>query len=795
MTIGLSKYRRRFRKLLLLNLVEHKVPKRDQEWFAQCKLNHTSAFPYLPYDIVRGLVSVLLYQLFMPGYFVLLVGVIAGLIAARQAIIQSWVRSDKHSTIKAYNALRDLVVVRAVAWGVIFCIGLLNAPVDLFLGLIAGGLVIMMIDAFCMIAMPKRALLAAIVQGIGLAVPLIMLGTTSSMIGLAALVSLLIFTHWGVFNLNYMFATRRLRTRKLSTANDTIQLLLNQYDEDGSDWLFECDEQGKILRPSYRFCKAANRKANYLDGLRLSLLFKDSPEREELRAIGDREEAFRDLVIPLEVDGEDRWWSISARPVYDPDGGLECWRGFIGDVTRTRQAEDKVAYMAHYDVLTNLPNRSLFNSSMRRAFNRRKDDQVSAVLYIDLDHFKAVNDSYGHAIGDKVLAEAARRIEGAIDSTTMVARLGADEFAVLLDHIDNRNDALLVAQDIVTAMDEPITVDGQELPLGASVGVAFAPDNGLSGEEVLKAADLALYDAKSRGRRGTSLFDPTMQLEAHERRTMELDLRAALGNGELEVHYQPLLQAETTEIVGYEALLRWNHPEKGSISPAVFIPIAEETGQIVSIGAWVLREALREAANWPVELSVSVNLSPAQMRDEGLLNTIVGALASSGVSSDRLELEITETLLMQDNEDTIALLHRIRDLGVRIALDDFGTGYSSLNYLRSFPFDKIKIDRCFVADIADKEDSDAIVQAVIDLASKLKMRTTAEGVENAEQLSRLQESGCDLVQGFLFSKAKPAAQLGYSLGSQSNVKVTKLSERQAKPASDTVGATKDRKAS
>lgn len=780
---------------MLLDLVEHKVPKRDQEWFARCKLDHTTAFPYLHYDIVRGLVSVLLYQMFMPGYFVLLVGLVAGLIATRQAIIHSWARSNKHSATQTYHALRDLVLLRALAWGVIYCAALINAPVELFLGLIAGGLVIMMIDAFCMIAMPKRALLACIAQGTGLAVPLIMVGTTSSFIGLAALVSLVIFTHWGVFNLNYMFATRRLRTRNLSTANETIQLLLNQYDEDGSDWLFECDEQGKILRPSERFCSAAKRKADHLDGLRLSLLFKDSPEREELRAIGIREEAFRGLVVPLEVGGEERWWSISARPVYDLDGELECWRGFIGDVTRTRQAEDKVAYMAHYDVLTNLPNRSLFNSSMRRAFSRRKDDQVSAVLYIDLDHFKAVNDSYGHAVGDRVLAEAARRIEGAIDSTTMVARLGGDEFAVLLDHIDIRNDALMVAQDIVTAMDEPITIDGEKLPLGASVGVAFAPDNGLSGEEVLKAADLALYDAKSRGRRGASLFDPTMQLEAQERRTMELDLRAALTNGELEVHYQPLLQAETTEIVGYEALLRWNHPEKGLISPAVFIPIAEETGQIVTIGTWVLREALSEAANWPDDLSVSVNLSPAQMRDESLLNTIVGALASSGVSPSRLELEITETLLMQDNEDTIVLLHRIRDLGVQIALDDFGTGYSSLNYLRSFPFDKIKIDRCFVADIADKEDSVAIIQAVIDLASKLKMRTTAEGVENAEQLSRLQENGCDLVQGFFFSKARPAAELGYSRGKRSGTGIAKLSGRKANGPARHSEAAKDRKAS
>ena len=335
--------------------------------------------------------------------------------------------------------------------------------------------------------------------------------------------------------------------------------------------------------------------------------------------------------------------------------------------------------MAHYDVLTNLPNRSLFNTTLRRAFDRQDHDQILGILYVDLDHFKAINDTHGHAIGDTVLAEAGRRIEQAVGNSNMVARLGGDEFAVLLDRLADRQEALGIAQAIVSAMDDPIGIEGQvqPLPIGASVGVAFAPDNGLTGEDVLKAADLALYDAKSRGRSGASVFDPGMQQEVQDRRALELDLRAALSRGELEVQYQPLKDAATTETVGYEALLRWHHPERGDVSPAVFIPIAEETGQIMAIGSWVLREALNEAANWPEHLTVSVNLSPAQMRDEGLLNTIVGALAASGVAPQRLELEITESLLMQDNDDNFELLHRIRDIGVQIALDDFGTGYSS----------------------------------------------------------------------------------------------------------------------
>ena len=769
----------KIRSLLLLDLIEHKVPARDADWWAQCKLNHTAAFPYLRYDIARTVLCVVVLQLFLPFVFAAAVGVMGAAIILRQWHIERMIAAQTRSSFEIYRALRHLVVIRAMSWSIPMALATTFAPDPMVLPLVAAGVIIMVVDSMCMIAMPKRALLAAIIQSLAIIVPLAIRGGGPNLITLGTVAFGPLFLHWALFNLHYMFATRRLRTRTLSEANETIQLLLNQYDEDGSDWLFECDAGGRILRPNRRFCAAAKCKPEHLDGLRLSLLFDDSPQREELREIGDREATFRNLVLPLQIEGEQRWWSISARPVYHADGELDCWRGFIADVTRTRQAEEKVTYMAHYDVLTNLPNRSLFATTLKRCFARREAGDVSAVLYIDLDHFKAINDTYGHETGDRVLAEASRRIEASVETRAMVARLGGDEFAVLFDRLDDRTQALKAAEAIVTAMDQPIVIEGQVMPIGASVGVAFAPDNGLEGEDVLRAADLALYDAKSRGRRGASVFDPAMQTEVQDRRSMELDLRAALARRELELHYQPLMELETGEVAGYEALLRWNHPTRGQVSPTVFIEIAEETGQIVDIGAWVIREALQECANWPEHLSVSVNLSPAQMRSGGVLGTVVSALAASGVAPHRLELEITENLLMKDSEENIALLHKIRALGVQVALDDFGTGYSSLNYLRSFPFDKIKIDRCFVSDIASREDSDAIVEAVVSLAGKLNMRTTAEGVENPEQLERLRQTGCTQVQGFLFSKAVPASKLGHARAHVTDAEATPIARPRA----------------
>ena len=568
---------------------------------------------------------------------------------------------------------------------------------------------------------------------------------------------LIFFTAHCMFSFN-SFAVRLLRARQLSHAADTVQLLLNDYEEHGADWLWETGPQGRIVSPSARFAEVSAHPPAKLEFVRLIDLFDPGHERAILEQLLHKGQAFRDVVARLSRDGEEHWWSLSGRPIVDETGGLTGMRGVATDVSAAKRAEAKVAYMAHYDGLTDLPNRRLFNETLGRALARRSDDGI-AILYLDIDHFKTINDTLGHVIGDEVLKVTAQRIESCLGHRDMVARLGGDEFAVLLANASGEADIRLVADAIVAAMSESMFIDRQEVLAGVSIGIAQAPDHGDSAEALIKNADLALYHAKQTGRGRAAVFEIDMHEAMQARRLIEMDLRAALGRDQLELHYQPLVNLESGETTSYEALLRWNHPEQGLIMPASFIPIAEETGHIVQLGEWVIRTALLEAARWPQHLSVSVNLSPVQMRSTNLVPTIVNALAASGVAAQRLEFEITETVLMHDTQANLAVLHQLRALGVRIALDDFGTGYSSLNYLRSFPFDKIKIDRCFVDEVDSCHDSRAIVRAVTGLAANLGMVTTAEGVEREDQLDELRREGCTEVQGYLLSRPMPVDQI------------------------------------
>ncbi len=547
------------------------------------------------------------------------------------------------------------------------------------------------------------------------------------------------------------FAMRLLRAKEVERAGDTVRLLLNDFEEHGADWLWEVDSTGRIVNPSARFAEVAGCEVGELAGAPLVSLFEQGHDREILESLIGRGQSFHDMVVRVARESEELWWSLSGRVVRDGDDAVTGMRGVATDVSAAKRAEAQVAYMAHYDVLTDLPNRRFFNETLGRSLARRKDGQVS-VVYLDLDHFKVVNDTLGHAIGDEVLKIAAQRIEAQLGAHDMVARLGGDEFAILLCDFSTPAEAVALGERIVAAMGAPIILHGQEIAIGVSVGIACAPDHGGSAGDLVQNADLALYRAKALGRGQVALFEIGMHEAMKAKRMIEMDLRAALGRDQFELHYQPLVNLESGEVTGYEALLRWHHPEQGMIMPAAFIPIAEETGLIVQIGEWVLRSALMEVARWPRHLSVSVNVSPAQMRSANLVPTIVNAIAASGVSADRLELEITESVLMHDTQANLAILHQLRSLGVRIALDDFGTGYSSLNYLRSFPFDKIKIDRCFVDEVDSSDDSRAIVRAVTGLASNLGMVTTAEGVERFDQLEELRREGCTEVQGYLLSR-------------------------------------------
>ncbi|PAY09516.1 bifunctional diguanylate cyclase/phosphodiesterase [Bradyrhizobium sp. UFLA03-84] len=452
---------------------------------------------------------------------------------------------------------------------------------------------------------------------------------------------------------------------------------------------------------------------------------------------------------------------VTRQPM--PGGG---WVATHRDVTEQRRSEAKITHMAQHDALTDLPNRVLLKEWMEQALSGARCGGPSlAVLMLDLDRFKDVNDTLGHPAGDALLKSVAARLRRCVSDTTLVARLGGDEFAVIDFVSDPVAEAGLLAEKIRKALSEPIDLGHHRVTTTTSIGIALAPRDGTDSDEVLRSADLALYSAKSGGRGSFRFFEPELDRLLQARRSLERDMRSALANGEFELHYQPFIHVASGETCGFEALLRWHHPQRGMISPAQFIPLAEETGLIVPLGEWVLRTACAEAAKWPDDLKIAINLSPVQFRSPELVPVIVHALASAGISPDRLELEVTETAIIQDSEAVFAALSQLHDLGVRIALDDFGTGYSSLSFLQKFPFDKVKIDRSFVSELSGASDeSRRIARAIVRFAVSLGKTTTAEGVETREQLEILRADACVEVQGFHFSPPVQSEKVAEMIG-------------------------------
>jgi diguanylate cyclase (GGDEF)-like protein len=448
-----------------------------------------------------------------------------------------------------------------------------------------------------------------------------------------------------------------------------------------------------------------------------------------------------------------RTLSILHQPL--PGGG---WVSTHEDVTEWRKAEARIRHMARHDALTDLPNRVLFKERIEEALKLVRRGESIAVLCMDLDRFKAVNDTLGHPIGDALLQRVSDRIREIVRDVDTVARFGGDEFAIIQVGTEQPQGTTALAHRLIEALGAGYEIDGHEIVIGCSLGISVAPEDGEDADQLIKKADMALYRAKLDGRATYRFFEPHMDARMQARRALELDLRKALAEGEFELVYQPIIDLSTSRICCFEALLRWRHPERGLVMPDDFIPLAEEIGVIVPIGAWVLLQACRDSMAWPEDIKVSVNLSYVQFRNDKLVAAVATALSLSKLVPSRLELEITEGVLVTEQGATLALLHELRELGVKIVMDDFGTGYSSLSYIRSFPFDKIKIDKSFIHNI-EQSSSFAIVRAVTGLGESLGMTTTAEGVETEEQLERVRREGCTEVQGFLFSAGKPASEL------------------------------------
>jgi len=574
-------------------------------------------------------------------------------------------------------------------------------------------------------------------------------------------------------------------------AQQRAELILSDYESTRQGWFWETDRRGLITYVSRTVSEIIGVSDSELVGCPFTDLFMDEGQSAEsertLHFHLNARSSFQNLRLrAATADGEERWWSVNGLPVYDDFDNFQGFRGSGSDLTERKRHEEQATRLAHYDSLTGLANRLQMSKSLEKVLNARAGEhRACAVLLLDLDRFKQVNDTLGHPAGDALLRQVAQRLERVVESPGRVGRLGGDEFQVIVPGRSARSTLGHLADRIIMALSEPYLIDGHRVVIGVSVGIALAPDDGVTSEAIIRNADLALYAAKDSGRGRHHFYAPDLHTDAQERRQLEQDLRDALASGGLQLAYQPVVHTASEKVAGFEALLRWKHPTRGWLSPAKFVPIAEDAGIIAQIGEWALRTACMDLAQWPESVRVAVNVSPLQFANPALPAIVTSALASAGVAPERLELEITESVFLNDDEGTDAMFAALKRLGVRLALDDFGTGYSSLGYLKKAPFDKIKIDQSFVRGACEKGSCNgAIIAAIVRLAEALGMETTAEGVETLDELDLVRSLGCSHVQGYIYDKPLSAEEARDRLAG--GIVVTARGPRSARPTRRTV---------
>jgi len=653
-----------------------------------------------------------------------------------------------------------------VAWAAAVLLFAPHASPPQLLALWAVMTALMAGSAFALSAMPLATAVFLLIVGSTVSFAMLHLGL-AMVSGIAA-----VFTGGLIgacLNAGRTFVIHESAELALVEKNEVVSLLLREFDDSGGDWMWQTDASKCLMRVSPRFAYALGVETNALETKPLlQILAGESWETGNvsagLRDLAEklkRRESFSDLILPVTIGGETHFWEMSASPRYDERGSFLGFRGVGSDVTAQRRSADKISHMARYDMLTGLPNRlqvtEALGEAMAEAYHWRGR---CAFIMIDLDRFKLVNDALGHPIGDRLLTGVAERLQSLMNEKDMCGRLGGDEFGVVVRDASDTAKLQRLARNIIETLSKPYEVDHHTLYIGASVGTAIGPRDGASVEMLMRSADLALYRSKDEGGGAHSSYEPQLYAQAQERRDLEIALREALEKNQFHIHYQPVVCADGSAIEGFEALLRWQHPELGNVDPARFVPVAEEARLIGPIGEWVLRSACEEAMRWPETLRISVNVSAEQLTNPNFLSVVISSLAHSRLPADRLELEVTESVFIREGTNAVAVLEQLMTLGIRLAIDDFGTGYSSLGYLSKIKFSTIKIDRSFVQNATrNVPEALAIIRAVVALADSLGMTTTAEGVETDSEYQLVRRLGCRKVQGYLFGRPMAPADV------------------------------------